>query len=119
LQIEGQVKQAVAAGALGRDEAMPSIRQLAAQLRVNPNTVARAYSNLEREGTIRTVPGGGTFVAGRTSGLVKAEKLRRVRPIATQLVVEAKQVDLTQADAVRLVEDAWQTLETRNGVKHD
>ena len=64
LQIEAQVKQAVAAGALERDEAMPSIRQLAAQLRVNPNTVARAYSNLEREGTIRTVPGGGTFVAG-------------------------------------------------------
>ena len=50
------MKQAVAAGALGRDEAMPSIRQLAAQLRVNPNTVARAYSNLEREGVIRTVP---------------------------------------------------------------
>ena len=79
LQIEAQVKQAVAAGALERDEAMPSIRQLAAELRVNPNTVARAYSNLEREGTIRTVPGGGTFVAARTTGLVKSEKLRRVR----------------------------------------
>jgi GntR family transcriptional regulator len=119
LQIEAQVKQAVAAGALERDEAMPSIRQLAAQLRVNPNTVARAYSNLEREGTIRTVPGGGTFVAARGTGLVKAEKLRRVRPIATQLAVEAKQVELTRADTVRLVEEAWQMLGTRNGVEHD
>jgi GntR family transcriptional regulator len=119
LQIEAQVKQAVAAGALARDEAMPSIRQLAAELRVNPNTVARAYSNLEREGTIRTVPGGGTFAAGRATGLLKAEKLRRVRPIATQLAVEAKQVELTRADTVRLVEEAWQTLGTRNGVEHD
>jgi GntR family transcriptional regulator len=119
LQIEAQVKQGVAAGALERDEAMPSIRQLAAELRVNPNTVARAYSNLEREGTIRTVPGGGTFAAGRATGLLKAEKLRRVRPIATQLAVEAKQVELTRADTVRLVEEAWQMLGTRNGVEHD
>jgi GntR family transcriptional regulator len=119
LQIEAQVKQAVAAGALGRDEAMPSIRQLAAQLRVNPNTVARAYSNLEREGVIRTVPGGGTFVAGRASGLVKSEKLRRVRPIATQLAVEAKQVELTEGDIVRLVKEAWEMLDTRNGVRHE
>ena len=119
LQIEAQVKQGVAAGALRRDEAMPSIRQLAAELRVNPNTVARAYSNLEREGTIRTVPGGGTFVAARATGLVKVEKLRRVRPIATQLAVEAKQVELTQADTVRLVEEAWAMLGTRNGVEHD
>lgn len=115
LQIEAQVKQGVAAGALERDEAMPSIRQLAAQLRVNPNTVARAYSNLEREGTIRTVPGGGTFVAARGTGLVKAEKLRRVRPIATQLAVEAKQVELTETDTVRLVEEAWESLEARTG----
>ena len=119
LQIEAQVKQAVAAGALVRDEAMPSIRQLAAELRVNPNTVARAYSNLEREGTIRTVPGGGTFVAARATGLVKSEKLRRVRPIATQLAVEAKQVELTRADTVRLLEEAWTMLGTQNGVEHD
>jgi GntR family transcriptional regulator len=119
LQIEAQVKQAVAAGALTRDEAMPSIRQLAAELRVNPNTVARAYSNLEREGTIRTVPGGGTFVAARAAGLVKSEKLRRVRPIAMQLAVEAKQVELTAADTVRLVKEAWEMLDTRNGVQRD
>jgi GntR family transcriptional regulator len=119
LQIEAQVKQAVAAGALTRDEAMPSIRQLAAELRVNPNTVARAYSNLEREGTIRTVPGGGTFAAGRTTGLIKAEKLRRVRPIAMQLAVEAKQVELTAADTVRLIKEAWEMLDTRNGVQRD
>ncbi len=119
LQIEAQVKQGVAAGALARDEAMPSIRQLAAELRVNPNTVARAYSNLEREGIIRTVPGGGTFIAARTTGLVKTEKLRRLRPMATQLAVEAKQLELTREDATRLLEEAWKSLGTRSGVEHD
>ena len=116
LQIETQVKQAVAAGALSRDEAMPSIRQLAAELRVNPNTVARAYTNLEREGTIRTVPGGGTYVAARTTGLVKTEKLRRLRPMATQLAVEAKQLELTPEDTAKLLDEAWRSLGTRSGV---
>ncbi len=77
LQIEGQVKQAIAAGALQQGNALPSVRKLAAELRVNPNTVAKAYQNLEREGVIRTVPGGGTYVADSSPGLLKSEKLRR------------------------------------------
>ena len=63
LQIEQQLKQAIASGVLRAGEALPSTRRTAAELRINPNTVARAYTELEREGVIRTVPGGGTFVA--------------------------------------------------------
>ncbi|HTW25178.1 MAG TPA: GntR family transcriptional regulator, partial [Candidatus Baltobacteraceae bacterium] len=50
LQIESQVRHAVAAGALRQDDQLPSVRRLAAELRVNPNTVARAFQNLERDG---------------------------------------------------------------------
>ena len=50
LQLQAQVKQAVAAGALRTGEALPSTRKLAAELRINPNTVARAYQDLERDG---------------------------------------------------------------------
>ena len=67
-------------------------RRTAAELRINPNTVARAFQNLERDGVIRTVPGGGTFVGHLSAaghGLLKAEKLRRLRPIADQLATEA------------------------------
>jgi GntR family transcriptional regulator len=105
LQIEAQVKQALAAGALRQGDTLPSVRRLAAQLRVNPNTVAKAYQNLEREGVIRTVPGGGTFAADSSPGLLKSEKLRRLRPVARQLAVESTQLRLAPGDVVKLVED--------------
>jgi len=105
LQIEAQVKHAVAAGALKQGDALLSVRKLAAELRVNPNTVARAYQNLEREGVIRTVPGGGTYVADNQPGLLKSEKLRRLRPLARQLAVESTQLRLSAEDVARLLEE--------------
>ncbi|HXW57653.1 MAG TPA: GntR family transcriptional regulator [Candidatus Cybelea sp.] len=106
LQIEGQVKHAVAAGALKQGDPLPSVRRLASDLRVNPNTVARAYQNLERDGVIRTVPGGGTYVAEGVPGLLKAEKVRRLRPFAMQLAVEGTHLRLTSEDILKLVEES-------------
>jgi GntR family transcriptional regulator len=108
LQIETQIKQAVAAQALLQDTPLPPVRKLAAELRVN--TVARAYQNLERDGVIRTVPGGGCYVNSQTPRLLKSEKLRRLKPMAAQLAVEATQVVLSREDTVRLVEDAFDEL---------
>jgi GntR family transcriptional regulator len=110
LQIESQVKHAIAAGALRLDDALPSVRKLAAELRVNPNTVARAYQNMERDGILRTVPGGGCYVSGQSPGLVKSEKLRRLRPMATQLAVEARQLRLARPELMQLLEDAYDSL---------
>jgi GntR family transcriptional regulator len=110
LQIESQVKHAIAAGALKLDSTLPSVRKLAAELRVNPNTVARAYQNLERDGILRTVPGGGCFVNTQSPGLLKSEKLRRLRPIATQLAVEAKQLRLARAELLQLLENSYDDL---------
>ncbi len=110
LQIESQVKHAIAAGALKLDDALPSVRKLAAELRINPNTVARAYQNLERDGILRTVPGGGCYVTGQSPGLLKSEKLRRLRPMATQLAVEAKQLRLARAELLQLLEDSYDDL---------
>jgi len=112
LQIESQVKHAIAAGALKLDDALPSVRKLAAELRINPNTVARAYQNLDRDGILRTVPGGGCYVSSQSPGLLKAEKLRRLRPIATQLAVEAKQLRLARAELLQLLENSYDTLES-------
>ena len=103
LQIQNQVKQAVGAGALKPGDALPSVRKLAADLRINPNTVARAYTELEREAVIRTVPGGGTFVAEGHSGLMKAERVRRLRPHARQVAVEGLQMRLTPEEILDLV----------------
>ena len=105
LQIEAQVKQAVAAGALRTGEALPSTRKLAAELRINPNTVARAYQDLERDGVTRSVPGGGTFVADGLPGLLKSEKVKRLRPHARQLAVEGRQLRLTREETLKLLEE--------------
>ncbi|HEV2348528.1 MAG TPA: GntR family transcriptional regulator [Terriglobia bacterium] len=110
LQIEAQVKHVVAAGALKQGDALLSVRKLAAELRVNPNTVARAYQNLERDGVIRTVPGGGTYVADDHPGLLKSEKLKRLRPLARQLAVESSQLRVESGETIRLVQEEFDEL---------
>ena len=114
LQIESQVKHAIAAGALRHDDILPPVRKLAAELRINPNTVARAYQNLERDGILRTVPGGGCYVDSQSPGLLKSEKLRRLTPLATQLAVEAKQLRLSRKELVQLLEDSYDGLQMTN-----
>lgn len=114
LQLESQVKQAVAAGALRSGDALPSTRKLAAELRINPNTVARAYQNLERDGVIRSVPGGGTFVADVRPGLLKSEKVKRLRPHARQLAVEGHQMRLGRDEIRALLDEELNKLEGRD-----
>ncbi len=110
LQIETQVRHAVAAGALRHDDPLPSVRKLAAELRVNPNTVARAFQNLDRDGVLRTVPGGGCYVNQQSPGLLRTEKIRRLRPLATQLAVEASQLRLSREETLRLLEQSFNAL---------
>jgi GntR family transcriptional regulator len=110
LQIEMQVKNAVAAGALRQGDTLPSVRKLAAQLRINPNTVARSYQNLERDGVIRTVAGGGTYVADGVPGLLKSEKIRRLRPHARQVAVEGAQLRLSHEEILKIVEEELEGL---------
>ena len=110
LQVESQVKQAAAAGALKPGDALPSVRRLAAELRINPNTVARAYQDLERDGVISTVPGGGTYVADGVPGLLKSEKVRRLRPYARQIAVEGAQMRLGPEEILKLVEEELEKL---------
>jgi len=110
LQIESQLKHAVAAGAVKQGDALPSVRKMASDLRINPNTVARAYQNLERDGVIRTVPGGGTYVADSVPGLLKAEKVKRLRPLAMQVAVEGTHLRLAPEEILKLVQDSLDEL---------
>ncbi|HEX4542646.1 MAG TPA: GntR family transcriptional regulator [Candidatus Acidoferrum sp.] len=112
-QIENQVKNAIAAGALKPDQALPSIRKLAAELGVNPTTAARAYQNLERDGVISTIPGGGTFVAENVPRFLKSEKVRRLQPYARQLAVEGAQLRLTDEEILKIVQEELESLGVR------
>jgi GntR family transcriptional regulator len=114
-QIEIQVKNAIAAGAVKQGDALPSVRKLAAELGINPTTTARAYQNLERDGVITTVPGGGTYVAGNVPRFLKSEKLRRLQPYAKQIAVEGVQLRLTDEDILKIVQEELAKLGERVG----
>jgi len=88
-QIINQIKRDIALGRLIKDEKLPTVRQLAAQLAINPNTIAKAYRQLEQEGIIVTRPGAGAFVASLDSSLSEAVKMRVISEELERIVVEA------------------------------
>jgi GntR family transcriptional regulator len=110
LQIETQVKNAISAGALKPGQPLPSVRKLAAELGINPNTVARAYQELERDNAIVAVPGGGTYVAEQLPRLLKAERLRRIQPYVRQVAVEGIQLGLTDDDILKVLQEELEKL---------
>ena len=106
LQIIEQVKRSIALGVLQAGEQLPTVKQLAIDLTVNPNTVARAYRDLEREDVIETSSGRGSFVRANgaaESPRVAAEIGRDALDVALR---EAKSVGLTRAGVRQLFDDA-------------
>ncbi|MBP7050654.1 MAG: GntR family transcriptional regulator [Phycisphaerae bacterium] len=89
LQIIDQVKRDIALGRLVKDERLPTVRQLAQQLAINPNTIAKAFRQLEQEGIIVTRAGTGAFVANLDSVLSKAVRRKLVCDELERIVVSA------------------------------
>ena len=102
-QIVGQVKAAVARGACRPGEMIPSVRQMAAQALVNPNTVAKAYRELEREGILTTRRGLGVFVAESAPQNCQEERRTALRRRLTEVVAEAKRAGVTTAELRQLL----------------
>ncbi len=88
-QIADRLKVAIAAGALQPATALPSVRQLAAQLRVNPATVVQAYRELEAEGFVETRPGAGTFVREVAPERRACERARQASALVLQMLADA------------------------------
>ena len=105
LQILNQVKRLIAAGRLTPGDEIPPIRVLAEQLTVNPNTVARAYLELERAGVVTKRQGAGTYVAEKPSPLSRKEKLRLLSERADALLVEAEHLDMELEDVIDLLRE--------------
>lgn len=105
LQIINQVKYLVAAGRLVPGDETPPIRKLAEQLLVNPNTVARAYRELEREGILISRQGAGTRVSAAGSPLSDAEKTRILAERADALLAEAGQLGVPFEEVIQLIEE--------------
>ena len=103
-QIINQVKHMIGAGRLLPGDEMPSVRVLARQLLVNPNTVSRAYRDLEAMGLLVSRQGSGTFVTDARAPLARREKLRLVTERANALLVEAQQLGFSLDDVKKLLD---------------
>ena len=90
-QISGQIKNRIITGALSPGDALPSMRQLARDLRISVITTKRAYEDLERDGFIETVGGKGSFVAPRNMELIREAQPRTAEPFPQNAVDTAKQ----------------------------
>src|SRR6187401_2531200 len=88
-QLAQQIREAVARGRLAAEERLPSVRDLSRQLVINPNTVARVYTELEREGVLNTRPGLGVFVAQPRSDLTRRVRKERLTTLVDELLTAA------------------------------
>lgn len=112
-QIVNQVKYLIASGQLCANEELLPIRTLAQQLTVTPNTVVKAYGELETEGLIVKRRGAGTFVAEYNSPLARKEQRRILTMRADSLLAEARQLKFTFEEVIELLEKRQAALDKR------
>ncbi len=113
-QIVSQVKHMLGAGRLQPGDELPSVRALAQQLLVNPNTIARAYRDLETMGLVISRQGAGTFVTDRGSPLARRERLRMLRDRVEALLVEAGQLGFSPQEAKELLDKTIAAMAAKN-----
>ena len=104
-QLAEQISAGVARGRLSADERLPSVRELSQALVVNPNTVARAYTELEREGTLYTRPGMGVFVSKSPVPLAPSERRERLSAALDPVLVAAVRYGSSLEELVAILEE--------------
>jgi GntR family transcriptional regulator len=109
-QIEDGMRRLVASGALPVGTAVPSVRELARELRVNPATVSKAYQRLAADGALEVRRGEGTFVAARPEGTVAAERERLLAEGAGRFVEAARSMGVGEEEAMAAISAAWREI---------
>jgi GntR family transcriptional regulator len=112
LQIVNQIKYLVASGRLTPGEELPPIRVLAQRLLINPNTVARAYRELESAGIVEKRRTAGTYVSDQGSPLARRERVKILTLRIDALLAEARQMDVVLAEVLKLIEQRHSAMQT-------
>ena len=113
LQLVDQVKAASASGVVRQGDPLPGIRTLAEELRVNRNTVAKAYAELESQGVVETLAGKGCFVRSNGSPFRKDVRRKLVAETIDDAVVHAHHLQIDKAEFLRLAEERFNDFERR------
>lgn len=106
-QLVDNIKALILSGELRADDRLPSVRSLARELGINPNTIQKAYSELERCGTIMTLPGRGSIVVAQADEL-KRDRLRTLTESLVQLANEARIAGITKEEFLNAAEKAYE-----------
>jgi GntR family transcriptional regulator len=115
-QIVRQIKFAVAGGVLKSGEMVQSVRELARELAINPNTIARAYRQLQTDGVLQSVRGTGLEVATGAAERCRSERLKLIRTRLRQVLVEAKQSRLDPQALRDLIEKELKTIDRETSI---
>lgn len=110
LQIVNQVKYLVSAGRLNPGDELPPIRSLAEKLIVNPNTIARAYRELEIAGVVEKRRTAGTYISAEGSRLAKRERTKILSGRIDQLLAESNQMDVSYEELLKLIDQRHHVL---------
>jgi GntR family transcriptional regulator len=113
MQIVKQVKYLVASGRLAPGDEVPPIRTLAQQLVINPNTVAKAYHELEREGVVTKRHGAGTYVSDNGSPLARRERMKILTQRVDALLAEARHMDVPFKELLDLVRERHDNIQPK------
>lgn len=108
-QITEQIKALIISGELGEGDALPSMRLLAKELRISVITTKRAYEELEREGYVSSIPGKGSFVAGKNTEFLKEEQLRKVEEHLQEAVKAAQLCGMEKEELMETLRLLWET----------
>ena len=104
LQLMEQVRHAVETGALREGEQLPGIRKVAEDLVINPNTVAKAYRELEHEGVVELRQGAGAFIAANGAGKAQLDRMRKAASVIENVIEKLSAMGLTEEEIRRLFE---------------
>ncbi len=105
-QIKDGLRRMIVTGAMAQDEKLPSVRALATQLSINPNTIQRAYNELENEGYIYSVAGKGSFVSGTADA--DAARRENLKEDLRKLAGELHYLGMTYEDAMKLIKEVYE-----------
>lgn len=109
-QIKEQIKENIIKGIFQPGDKLPSVRELSTMLTVNPNTVSKAYQELEREKAIETIRGRGTFIAENYKPRADEERLQEIGDMLRKVVVEAHYLGLSKEQVEQMLNQVYAEL---------
>lgn len=111
-QLIEQIKYLIAAGTLQAEDQLPSVRKLSVDLRINPNTIAKAYNIMETSGIVYTRRGEGTFISPQVASSSGESRLQVIRSVVRQVTETAITMKISREDVLKMVNEDFDKLES-------